>query len=429
VLRFVARIALVPLLVLLSACNVGSGNTSSPGIPQNMVVTAGDGQVVITWDFDPSLQYWVFLAEGGAISLNNYFNNQGARVVTPAYSPQIIDGLGNGVQYAFIMNATRNGGGAGPTTNSQSATPQAAGVNWTLSTTPAITANLEAVTFGGGLFVAVGQGGVIYTGTYTGLGAISWTQVTSNFPAGAGDLHGVTWNGVWFVAVGDGGNAVYSDDGYNWTAVATGTTSGTTANLRSVAPYGGYFVAVGDGGTIVYTTTLTGWAAVTPAPTANNLVNVANLAGYLTVLGDNGTLLLSLNVLTWAPPAGMPSLPGITLRSSADAANVTVNLPTPVLVVVGDQGTVLTSPDAVNFTLGGKPNGSSVNLRSVFYGSGFGSRLVAVGDAGNVFYSDNATTWALPTIPPATTQNLNGVAFGKGAYVVVGDAGTNAISQ
>src|SRR5579871_2640962 len=78
VLGSLSRFALVSLAVVLSACNVGSGNTSSPGAPQNVVVTAGDGQVVITWDFDSSLQYWIFLSQGAAISLNNYFNNQDA---------------------------------------------------------------------------------------------------------------------------------------------------------------------------------------------------------------------------------------------------------------------------------------------------------------------------------------------------------------
>jgi hypothetical protein len=90
------------------------------------------------------------------------------------------------------------------------------------------------VTYGNGLFVAVGEGGAILTSP----DGVSWTARTS----GTGDwLFGVTYGNGLFVAVGEGGTILTSRDGVSWTA----RTSGTSNWLYGVAYGNGLFVAVG----------------------------------------------------------------------------------------------------------------------------------------------------------------------------------------
>jgi len=413
------RIGLIAGYILLSGCSKSS--TSKPDSPQGFAVTAGDGQVVVTWNQVADVQYWLFLAEGTVISLNDYFNQPGARVITPAYSPQIVNGLLNGTSYAFLMNATQNGGPAGATTASLAATPRLAGGTWSTATglTNSLPTgiNFEGIAYGGGgIFVAVGQGGAIYTGYYSGVGQIIWGPQTSNFTFG--DLHGVVWTGALFVAVGDGGYVDYSADGVTWFVVNAGTNNA----LRAVTTGNGYYIVVGDAGTIAVSTQLSTGTWTVQNPTAQNLVGASLLLpGYIFVLGANGTLLVSTDGVTWSTPPGLPAV-AATLR----AASWGTAAPTPLVAIVGDNGTLITSPDIVNYTLQAKPAGSSANLLSLWYGS----RFVTVGTGGTILYSDDGINWTVPaTVSPAIAQNLNGVTYGNGDYVTVGDGGANAQSN
>jgi photosystem II stability/assembly factor-like uncharacterized protein len=98
--------------------------------------------------------------------------------------------------------------------------------------------DLKSVTYGNGLFVAVGGRGAIFISPY----GADWTKLNSptrNF------LYGVAYGNNTFVVVGDGGTILTSPDGVNWTKQA----SGTSRNLHGVTYDNGTFVAVG--GTIL----------------------------------------------------------------------------------------------------------------------------------------------------------------------------------
>jgi len=353
--------------------------------------------------------------------VNNYFNQPGARVVTPAYSPQIINGLSNGVQYAFVMNATKNGGPAGSASPSIAVTPRLAGASW-MTTTGTVGSlptniNFKAITFGGGLFVAVGeqtaagQNAPIYTGAYNGTGAITWTAQNSNFD---GSLYGVVWTGSFLVAVGTNGTILYSVDGITWNT----SKAATAVTLRGVTAGAGFYIAVGDGGTIITSTDLINWNVATVGTA--DFAGVNNLAGDLVAVGANGSLYVSVDTVNWQRPAGLPAgLP--TLRGAAYGSLA----PTPIFVAVGDNGTILSTTDLVNFTPRTLPGGLTPNLRWLTYGS----RFVAVGDSGAIFFSDDGITWTQSTATPAVQHNLNGVVFGLGAYVAAGDAGENALAR
>ena len=70
-------------------------------------------------------------------------------------------------------------------------------------------ADLFAVTWGGGQYVAVGENGKIATSP----DGITWTN---RFSGTSASLIGVAWNGSLYVAAG-GSTIISSSDGVNWT--------------------------------------------------------------------------------------------------------------------------------------------------------------------------------------------------------------------
>ena len=88
----------------------------------------------------------------------------------------------------------------------------------------------------------------IFCGCLTAAAQSVWTTQDSNSEDG---LTAVTYGGGLFVAVGDPGVIVTSTDGVNWTAQSAGTDEA----LRGVAYGGGVYVAVGAGGTALSSTT------------------------------------------------------------------------------------------------------------------------------------------------------------------------------
>jgi len=84
---------------------------------------------------------------------------------------------------------------------------------------------------------------------------------------------------------------------------------------------------------------------------------------------------------------------------------------------VGAGGTVVTSPDGLNWTA--RAPISSITLTGV----GFGSQFAAVGNNGGIFTSADGINWQ--AAPSGTTSNLNTAAFGNFRFLAAGAAGTN----
>jgi uncharacterized delta-60 repeat protein len=91
--------------------------------------------------------------------------------------------------------------------------------------------------------------------------------------------------------------------------------------------------------------------------------------------------------------------------------------PTAQWVAVGEQGTILTSPDGINWTK--RPSGFPARwLVSVSYGAGV---WIAVGEGGLVLTSPDALVWTPRT--SGTTARLNGIAYGGGRWIAVAESG------
>lgn len=175
---------------------------------------------------------------------------------------------------------------------------------------------------GGGTFVAVGYigpGGAVWTSS----GGSTWgpNLVPSN------KLYGVTFGNGLFVAVGEQGSILTSPNGIDWTPLQD---SGTSNNLWGVAYGNGRFVAVGED-IILTSTNGTSWDQIYPS--GYFLYGVTYGGGKFVAVGENGTIVTSLNAFDWE----LQNYSGPNLRG-VDYGNGR-------FVAVGDQGTIVTSSD------------------------------------------------------------------------------------
>ena len=156
-------------------------------------------------------------------------------------------------------------------------------------------ASLNAVAWGDGQFVAVGDEGLIATSP----DGVVWTRQEN---VEAADLLGIAWNGARYVAVGGWGVILVSDDAASWRRVAVACDQQLTAVTWS----GARFIAVGDGVIIIGSTDGEAWDTVSPAGGVDALRSVA-CGGGLCVAGGGytdsahfwGVMFSSADGLTW----------------------------------------------------------------------------------------------------------------------------------
>src|SRR5205814_6279141 len=113
---------------------------------------------------------------------------------------------------------------------------------------------------------------------------------------------GVTYGGGLFVAVGltfgaSAGAILTSSDGVAWT-------NRNTVNLRSVAWRDGTYVVVGDSGVVRTSINAVNWLTQSSG-TTNTLFGVVGGHGVFLAVGQNGTILSSPDGVVWTThPAG-----------------------------------------------------------------------------------------------------------------------------
>ncbi|MCP5480539.1 MAG: hypothetical protein H7A21_03820 [Spirochaetales bacterium] len=115
------------------------------------------------------------------------------------------------------------------------------GYDWKKAASTGTAQNLQNVTYGGGIFVAVGNGGaIVYSRNLA-----NWTAATS---PSANTLRGIVHARGYFVVTGNSGDVLISSDGVNWTL----HTVGAAVNLQPVAFGNGLFVVNQAGASTVY---------------------------------------------------------------------------------------------------------------------------------------------------------------------------------
>ena len=269
-----------------------------------------------------------------------------------------------------------------------------------------IALDLFGITYGQGLFVAVGDSGAILSSS----DGVTWTNqsvATSNA------FHGVTYGNGTFVAVGKLGLILTSPDGVIWTSRA----SGTDHYLKGVAYGNGVYVAVGSGGGTILSSSngLTWTVRVLSAEDLNGITfgNGLFLAVGNGALGGESLILTSTNGEMWDFPS---SGTGKNLRGAAYGNDR--------FVIVGNDGTILNSLEGADWTNSAMGCLSTNNLRGITYANG---AFAAVGNFGAIRTSAEGAIWTCRS--SGTTNNLHSVAYGHGTFVAVGNSATIVQSE
>jgi hypothetical protein len=306
---------------------------------------------------------------------------------------------------------------------------------------------LESVAASSNLLVAVGDNAAIYTST----NAVNWQRVTPSF---TNWLRSVACSGTNFVAVGQRGLIASSGNGSTWQV----RTSGTTTNLNRVTWLGDHFLVVGDGGKAFTSTNGAQWGAVSTGATnylyaaagvtnshlaAGNLeVRLSEQSGswsnqlaaalatpapawtYYTALWNRGYYLLAGRTGMLVEGSRTNSAEPVKWQPLSASARTwlwsVARTPTH-YVAVGDYGTILSSPNGIDWDLELVP---FTVTNSVLLGVGGSSNLLlAVGSQGTVLRGTNVFLWS-ELLPKPTTNDLQGVCFDGQQFILSGGNGT-----
>lgn len=251
----------------------------------------------------------------------------------------------------------------------------------------------------------------------------TWTARASNSPE---SLRGVAFGGGLFVAVGDAGMIITSPDAVTWTPV----TSGTGNDLRAIAYGPGGFVATKINISLPYLTSSNGitWTArgaVFPdsSPAFTNAYDcIASSGSRFVACGPN------LNNVT-------TSTDGVNFRVPVDASILEVpGYPGNILgltysgsggfIGCGASGRIATSADGNAWTVRINTGDTNDNLRGI---AANGSIVVAVGDS-RVFRSTNSGASFTPAGNPTSPIDgrlaaFRAICYGAGFFVAVDTLG------
>lgn len=340
------------------------------------------------------------------------------------------------------------------------------GEHWYLADSKTNT-NLTGVTYGNGTYVFSGANGALFVSP----DGFRWVNVVSTTTQA---IQSLTYSGTQFWALAGTSQLLTSPDGVAWTQ----SPAPAQAFFRSLGFTGELLVAVGTGGRVqtsrdgvTWTPRTSGttqallaatWSgaelpeAVAPSAIANNLdfrivtppretSATAGLPAFLTVGvsgGEhsfqwfrNGVAIAGATTSTLSfPVAGVANVASYTVTITSPAGQLTSvaarlalmgagTLGTQFLAV-GADGTILSSPDGVNFVERSLSEG--VVLRAVA-ASAF--RAVAVGRANQVAVSADGVNWTYRTLNlSGAARVLRGIAAGMHQLVAVGSAGTILVS-
>ena len=166
------------------------------------------------------------------------------------------------------------------------------GSNWSQITTGPI-GRLTDVTYGNGMFAAVGEGDTLMTSA----DGTSWTtrSRTKTINIGSISYTGITYGEGLFIAVGGTGEIVKSSDGAAWDDMEN-----YSGSLSCITYGSGYFVTAGQSGLILRCAVSGGvadtWERTGQYMTTNRLNAAAYGNGVYAVAGDSGTILYSGSV-------------------------------------------------------------------------------------------------------------------------------------
>ena len=227
-----------------------------------------------------------------------------------------------------------------------------------------------------------------------------------------------------FVAVGNTSGINTSADGILWNNTSNTTTFG---DLKGVVGMTTHLVVVGASGTCGFSTN----SGVTFSPsktlrrrnvfplvffddiTVTQNINAVEMGQSIGVaVGAGGTIMF-----TQVGRAGFGTAFEVTQKFSNENLNG-VGANNNVFVIVGDNGTILRSPNGQNY-VGVTTTAVSTKLNDVKYAD---NQWIAVGAAGSIIRStDNGLNWSV--VSAGGTFELNAVGYANSVWVAVGQDG------
>lgn len=420
--RVIACLVVAGAAISLTACGSSSSGPAltpppnPPSAPLGVQVVSGDGnnselQNTISWTLDAAVtDYTIYWSNTPGVT-------ESSSVLVPTTE---------GTRYAIHSGVDVVAGNAYYYRVQATTSGQSSELSGEVSGTPQVTvtnSSLNDVAWNGvDALVAVGDAGIILRSP-NGL-ADGWTDVSIN--EAPQSLSGVTWENVnsQFVIVG-AGSTVLTGDGTNWFREDLSNFQGAL-NLEDIAWLGDRYIAVGNSGVIITSNgNGSAWTAQNPgAGVANTALNaVASNTAMIVVVGTNGTILSSMDGIAWTEQ---------TKPSNNDLNDVTWDGSQ--FVVAGSNDTILTSPDGTTWT-SHVPGTSDINFVAVTqWDSGLPQNPVlgTVGSAGTYVVDPDADPGTI--IRTGTTEQLGGMTWVDDGvvpayFVIVGNDGTVLTTQ
>jgi photosystem II stability/assembly factor-like uncharacterized protein len=258
---------------------------------------------------------------------------------------------------------------------------------------------LEGVTFGAGVFVAVGEDGTIISSP----DGVTWTPEVN--PSGStSTLEDVLYANGIFVAVGRGSQLVTSPDGHTWTKQTYDQGSGPVNLIHD----GTRFVLLKAGASLSVSTNGINW---TQAGAVGADYDAAGIA-----FGNN--TYVEVGYKRTGQPPDVYSAPAFDAEwvkrdGKADENFMGVGFAKGLFIAVGQEGTLVTSPNGIDWT----PRDSKTSgfIWNVTTG---GPYIVASSQWGRLQVSENGTDWT--RMETEISGHLKDVTFGKQTFVAVG---------
>jgi len=266
-------------------------------------------------------------------------------------------------------------------------------------------ATWKSVTYGNGLFVAVGSTG---SHVMTSPDGVSWT---SRAAAANNYWQAVTFGGNLFVAVassGSGDRVMTSPDGITWTT----RSSASDSQWMAVAYGNSTFVATAAGGEVMTSPDGITWTSRTASPT-RYWSELAFGNGVFVAASPSGAtqgVMTSPDGITW------------TLRSTAENAGwgaLTFGNGKFVLMALDSGGYILNSADGISWTRVASDGNA---WSSVVYGNGVFVAVASSGSAQVITSTTGSSGWTQRTA--ASTNQWTSVTYAEGMFVAVSQTGS-----
>ena len=228
-------------------------------------------------------------------------------------------------------------------------------------------------------------------------------------------LNAIAYGNGAFVVVGDNATILTSTDGEKWTPRASGINN--VWRLLDVTFGNNKFVAIGEGNTLITSTDGTGWRQETPSE-FYALKSVVFGGSKFVAVGNydsnrgTGTAISSSDGTKWTYQSeGLDK----TVYDLAFGNNI--------FVAVGNAGVAFASNDGIHWTKSVVVSGGRIDLKAVAFGDG---KFVTIGyntyGESQSFYSIDGLNWKVSDLVNPHSY-LEDIAYGNGMYVVVGGVG------